>query len=305
MRVKEEFFSRGHFQIVDGSQTRFWEDVWLGETSLAVQYPSLYSIVLHKNVKVAQVLAQTPLNIGFRRVLRGNNWAAWLHLCERLMLVQLNGDSDRFVWKLTSSGIFSVKSMYEDLMNDHTPYLRKYLWKVKIPLKIKNFMWFLSNKVLLTKDNLAKRLWKGCTKCVFCGEQETVEHLFISCPLARLIWRTVYFTYDIPPPMNVTNMFGNWLNGVDRQSKAIIRIGVSALCWSIWRCRNDIIFNKRKFFHFLQVIHMMVHWVQLWALLSPRELQDVMVTGCTRLQTVAQDILCRAGWQHISRLQDA
>jgi hypothetical protein len=41
-------------------------------------------------------------------------------------------------------------------------------------------------------------------------------------------------------------MFGNGLNEVDRQSKAFIRIGVSALCWSIWRVKNDIIFNKKK-----------------------------------------------------------
>ena len=177
------------------------------------------------------------------------------------MMVQLSEVPDRFVWKLTTNGLFSVKSMYEDLMNDHTPYLRKYLWKLKIPLKIKIFMWFLSNKVLLTKDNLVKRNWTGCTKCVFSGEQETVEHLFISCPLARLIWRTVNFTYDLPSPTSVTNMFGNWLNGVDRKSKARIRIGVSALCWSIWRCRNDIIFNKKTNFNFLQVILMMAHWV--------------------------------------------
>jgi hypothetical protein len=35
--------------------------------------------------------------------------------------------------------------------------------------------------------------------------------------------------------------------GVDRQSKARIHIGTSALCWSIWRCRNDIVFNKNFF----------------------------------------------------------
>ena len=131
--------------------------------------------------------------------------------------------------------------------------------------------------------------------CVLWG-----EHLFISCALAKLIWRTINFTYDLPAPSNVTNMFGNWLNGVDRQSKDIIRIGVSALCWSIWRCRNDIIFNKKSNFHFLQVISMTVHWVQLWALLLPQEQRDVMASGCIRLQTVAQDILCRAGWQHTS-----
>ena len=63
------------------------------------------------------------------------------------MTVNLNDEHDRFVWELTTNGKFTVKYMYEDLMSDHTPYLRKYLWKVKVPLKIKIFMWFLSNKV--------------------------------------------------------------------------------------------------------------------------------------------------------------
>ena len=109
--------------IGDGYSTRFWEDVWLGSTSLANQYPSLYNIANHKNVTVAHVLAQTPLNIGFRRVLSENNWTDWLHLCQRLMGVSLNDEKYRFVWKLTTNGLFTVKSMYEYLMNDHTPYL--------------------------------------------------------------------------------------------------------------------------------------------------------------------------------------
>jgi hypothetical protein len=157
MEVKGEFFSRGFFKVGNGCNTRFWEDTWLGKTLLAHQYPSLYNIVHHKNVTVAHVLAQTPLNITFRRVLRGNKWSSWVNLCRKLIRINLNEDNDRFVWDLTSTGLFTVKSMYEDLMNDHTPFLRKYLWKVKVPLKIKIFMWFLSNKVLLTKDNLAKR----------------------------------------------------------------------------------------------------------------------------------------------------
>jgi hypothetical protein len=53
------------------------------------------------------------------------------------MAVHLNNEEDRFIWDLTPNGLFTVKSMYEDLICDHTPFLRKYLWKVKIPLKIK------------------------------------------------------------------------------------------------------------------------------------------------------------------------
>jgi hypothetical protein len=64
------------------------------------------------NAKVCgtNVLAQVPLNIGFTRALNGNKWTAWLHLCQRLMMTQLSDEPDRFIWKLTTTGVFSVKS---------------------------------------------------------------------------------------------------------------------------------------------------------------------------------------------------
>jgi hypothetical protein len=48
MGVKDDFFKCGSFVIGDGLETRFWEDVWLENTSLAKQYPSLYNIVTTK-----------------------------------------------------------------------------------------------------------------------------------------------------------------------------------------------------------------------------------------------------------------
>jgi hypothetical protein len=57
---------------------RFWKDVWLGNSSLANQYPSLYNIVQRKNVLVANVLCHNPLNIEFRRVLNEDKWNDWL-----------------------------------------------------------------------------------------------------------------------------------------------------------------------------------------------------------------------------------
>jgi hypothetical protein len=35
--------------------------------------------------------------------------------------------------------------------------MNKYLWKLKLPLKIKIFVWFLFKGVTLIKDNLLKR----------------------------------------------------------------------------------------------------------------------------------------------------
>lgn len=147
--------------------TRFWEDTWLGDTPLAHQYPSLYNIVQRKSVLVATVLSSVPLNIGFRRTLTGNKWTSWLHLVHRLIMVRFSADSDSFSWKLNSTGVFTVKSMYRELMDGHTVFPQNYLWKIKIPLKIKIFMWFLYRKVPLTKDNLTKRNWMCVNNVVF------------------------------------------------------------------------------------------------------------------------------------------
>jgi hypothetical protein len=35
--------------------------------------------------------------------------------------------------------------------------MNKQLWKLKVPLKIKIFMWYLKKEVILTKDNLVRR----------------------------------------------------------------------------------------------------------------------------------------------------
>jgi hypothetical protein len=55
----------------------------------------------------------------------------------------------------------------------------------------------------------------------------------------------VHFTFNIPPPTNVTNLFGNWLNKINKKIKARISVGVRALVWTIWNCQNDVVFNSR------------------------------------------------------------
>jgi hypothetical protein len=42
------------------------------------------------------------------------------------------------------------------------PYM-KHIWKGRVPPKIKMFMWFLENSVLLSKENMTKRNWNGDT----------------------------------------------------------------------------------------------------------------------------------------------
>jgi hypothetical protein len=88
---------------------------------------------------------------------------------------------------------------------------------MKVPLKIKIFMWFIHRKEILTKDNLKKGNWKGDTKRCLCDHNESVQHLFIECPLAKIIWHIIHMSFGLAPPKNIKNMFGNCLNCIPKQ----------------------------------------------------------------------------------------
>jgi hypothetical protein len=58
--------------------------------------------------------------------------------------------------------------------------------------------------------------------------------MFLAYPFATNVWRIVFFAYNILPPTKCKNMFENWLNSIDKITKATIHIGFLALYWSIW-----------------------------------------------------------------------
>jgi hypothetical protein len=168
MEVKDLVLLRGRFKVQDGTQARFWEDSWLGKDPLMSVYPNLYKIVRRKNVSVAQVLSTTPLNVSFRRALVGEISEDCLDLVGKVMTVSLTKHRDCFLW--TANKTFSVKNLYNDIIVSAGARANCWAWKAKLPLKIKIFLWFLKNGVVLTKDNLVQRRWKGCTKCGFCAQ---------------------------------------------------------------------------------------------------------------------------------------
>ena len=63
-----------------------------------------------------------------------------------------------------------------------------------------------------------------------------------ACPFPHLIWRIFRLSFNVPPPGNVTNMSGNWLNGVDKITKDRICLGTYASVWALWNYRNDLVF---------------------------------------------------------------
>ena len=192
--------------------------------------------------------------------------------------------------------------MYIDVINSTVIPSSKHVWKVKVLLKIKEFMWFVHKQVILTKDNLVKRNWTGSTRCSFCDRDETIKHLFFDCPLARVLWRTVQIAFNITPPNSVGTLFGTWLDGIESDTARHIRVGVCALLWAIWNCRNDLAFNRITTIHFLQVVFHATALIRMWSLLTLTEARERLVTGSVRWEMVARDIFNQFGWRSCNRI---
>jgi hypothetical protein len=84
--------------------------------------------------------------------------------------------------------------------------------------------------------------------------------------------------------------------------KILIWVGVAALCWAIWRCQNDVIFNKLKTNSIMQVIFRGAYWLRSWSQLQRDEQgKDTLIMLSKRLKVIALDISDR-GWKHLYRL---
>jgi hypothetical protein len=97
-------------------------------------------------------------------------------------------------------------------------------------------------------------------------------------------------------------MFGTWLNNQRKKIKGLIWVGTDALCWAIWRCRNDVIFRKLKTNSTMQVIFRGAYSLRSWAQLQRAEqAKDTLTLMSKKLEIITLEI-SNKGWKHVARL---
>lgn len=120
--------------------------------------------------------------MSFHRWLHVQLQGQWILIQSWVLDIQLNDSDDEVIWTHDEKGLFTVKSLYNWFVRDspNHPFVR--IWKAKIPLKIKIFLWLLEQNALLTKENTLRRNWIGDGTCYFCTQSETCQHLFFFMP---------------------------------------------------------------------------------------------------------------------------
>jgi hypothetical protein len=152
LSLRDIFYKYCKSFVGNDLNTSFWKNIWIGNMPLSDQFPVLFDLAYDKDISVNTVVASNFEALTFRRRIIGNLGV----LLDELMIccnhVSLSDHDDKIEWVMGRKG-FSVNSLYKKKMLDYVSIPYKFLWKSKLPQKIKIFMWLV---VRNTKNNLKK-----------------------------------------------------------------------------------------------------------------------------------------------------
>jgi hypothetical protein len=289
LQVKQIYLKGRRMKVGNGRDTSFWCDAWCDQIPLKDRFPEIFDICIEQNVIVAAA-ATMNWNFSFRRWMTPD--IAWqIHGLNQIMSQTVLTDmQDKPHWKWTKSGKFSVKSVYNHLCSNGIDRTFKHLWKSRIPLKIKIWLWMIWHNAIATKDNLLRRNWQGSATCQFCSNPETISHLFFSCPAAKFVWSAVGKLVGANSRPGSFTQFFWWLPQFIPASRNTQIAGLAAICWAIWKLRNRSCFDHKMIKDPVELISYSTVFMKYWAgLHGEKDAEDLRLgaDGLLKLATAS------------------
>ncbi|KAE8704873.1 hypothetical protein F3Y22_tig00110435pilonHSYRG00103 [Hibiscus syriacus] len=207
-----------------GEDVQFWNDVWLGDVPLKSLFPRLYVLSINKSGKVKEF--------------RVNNASGWVW---DIQMRRNLADWEVEQWMQLIS-----------MLNNTSPFPTEddcWIWLGNAPPRVELFVWQLVQHRVPVKEELAKRGVAEIVdqRCVLCGrEVESVSHLFLHCRVVWGLWSSFLKMWNVSlvTPKCTMEFLILW---DDFMTNSLIwRFIPRAVMWSVWKCRNEIIFQKGK-----------------------------------------------------------
>ena len=165
-----------------------------------------------------------------------------------------------FLWTPSSSGKFSVSSVYGFITSSHMdaspstlrPQFWKSIWKLNLNDRLHLFLWKIAWDVLPTTERLG-RLFPVTTNisCPLCKTStDSLHHLFFGCIFARVVWRHSFWPLD-STKFNFSSMV-DWIKliisptnllGIPLEDSHRFQIFASVACDILWYYRNQAFHN--------------------------------------------------------------
>ncbi|XP_017256587.1 uncharacterized protein LOC108226154 [Daucus carota subsp. sativus] len=220
--------------------------------------------------EVGRSTADFTSNVFWNRPLRPWEIKEAEDLKEVIDRVDLKPGKDVLIWthsnkeysvKVASQCNFGTQSVSWD-----------FIWKLKVPHKIKIFLWKLQLSILPTKVLLSTRniIPDDGSWCPLCStDKENIPHLFWECSYAKMVWSQMFSWWQINPipqeEMSVMSIWSQVRQFSIKKAKVAWRVSVSATFWSIWLARNQKIFRHADI-PVLSLVVYIKHLIKEWCL---------------------------------------
>eukprot|EP00253_Pinus_taeda_P029580 PITA_29580 len=180
-----------------------------------------------------------------------HEWSSFIEELHRSN-VRIKSEPDVLLWAHSKSGNYSPKEGYAFLMDQkgwqEPEWWSSKLWKLKCPLKSRVFLWCILKRKIPTWDILQKRFFIGPGRCPLCkAAEESISHLFISCPISINIWGELTNMLNISAHWDPVSMDEIWRKWWSSYPKCNLRNLLPIFFWGVWLTRNKCIFHDLPF----------------------------------------------------------
>lgn len=160
--------------------------------------------------------------------------------------IPMEQKNDSWFWILDEKGMFTVRSCYRQLQGvgvcEYADFW-KCLWSLKLPGKVRNFLWRVCKGFLPTMYALTMKQVDVNIQCPWCHSGvENATHVLFECGFARTVWQDTEF-WNIFQILTGDTPFDILRRSFAQCNKAkCVLIGM--LCWSLWNRRNNWVWDK-------------------------------------------------------------
>jgi hypothetical protein len=170
---------------------------------------------------------------------------------------------DEWAWFFEKSGSFTVRSAYRminsikrrrEMWLDHQAGISNIqeeegawtkLWQLKVPSKIKVFLWRLARHSIPTADVLHKRNMSTIVGCQLChATTDSWRHSLLSCTLARSVWALMDEGLVEHISVNEIPDAKQWLFMLNESMSHEDFTTVVVSLWAIWTARRKALHEE-------------------------------------------------------------
>ncbi|KAH0696182.1 hypothetical protein KY289_013664 [Solanum tuberosum] len=236
LRVREDVEHEIWWQQKEGTAS-FWMDNWTKQGALYYIEPQ----GVYEEMEVKEMILNGQWNIARLRQLLSHDMVDCI--LENISPTMNMDDQDKAWWMGNAQGEFTIKSAFQltRKKREEKEWMNN-IWLKGLPLKISFFFWRVWRQRIPTDDVLKRMRVNVVSKCHCCnvGEEETIQHLFLTAPIAQKLWKHFALCAGISlEGVHLQQLITIWWDWPGQHKvKQIFKTIPPIIMWELWKRRN-------------------------------------------------------------------